>query len=197
MPNSRPGNYADKWAGKGLALDDPWEDESDVVSGPAAAKQHRRILHSVPPPPEQTAYEQGYAGLGPDDSWSDTELASYHAGKSEFEGPEPVSSPARAGDGKAPAPQGAPSRGLFTRAAGAVKSAGGGTPASFFLGAVIAANVMAYLNYGPAGVKSWWSAKFWNAPSLSAAAAAPAKSTAPAASTSTPHLTGPTGSRLV
>jgi hypothetical protein len=159
-----PANYATPWRG-GLPAtrlpplepwdDAPgnWQDEPDVGPSQAAATMRRhgyshaanRPASSPSHPAEPYPSVPGRTSTAPSSSGSSA----------------PSSPRASVGSGLRGALQSFKS-----------PSAGDGA-GSFLLGAILAANVMAYLEYGSAGVKSWWSAKFWNKPNPSLGAAVP------------------------
>jgi hypothetical protein len=138
-------------ARKTLPLDQ-WEDDSTVVTGPAA--QRRQRGEGAPDLDLSNAYDAGRRGLPALAGYTAEEDQAHAAGRSD----------AQAGTQTAPA-----SSGLRLPSMPNVhKVVSGGSIAGFVLGAVAAANVLAFLEYGRPGVSSWWSAKFWNHPTLEA-----------------------------
>ena len=133
----------------------PWEDDrSDWVT--ASGRQSAALGHELDQGANNAlarAYAAGEDGLPALDAWGDDEREAWGAGRSDAAAKRAATAPARS------APPARPSRLVPSRHG----------IASFVLGAVVSALVLAYLEYGPEGPKSWVAAKFWNSPTLTAA----------------------------
>jgi hypothetical protein len=135
----------------------PWEDDSDVVSAPRA-RRHMRQSGPTRAPRGARAVEEASTQSLREDSAAFARQQGYPAAGVEAPPPAPAAS--------------APKLRLH--------GAGG-----FVVGAVLAANLLAFLEYGRAGVSSWWSAKFWNSPTIGTAAPSTTNATVQAPATTT------------
>jgi len=147
---------------------DTWEDDSQTVSGPAAARAIKRARRDEAP----EAYLAGHDGLPSLPDWGPEDLAAWAQGKADAEA---ENAPSLKADQEGAA--GATGQSFAQLRREAAKAAKPSKPrgddfAGFVFGMVLAANVMAFLDYGAAGVKSWWSAKFWNSPNTALSASA-------------------------
>ena len=141
---------------------DQWEDESSSEQGPAASAKARKLLSGADAEADQ-AYAAGRDGLPALDDWDDALRQAWQAGVDD------------AANDKGPSlgpDQGAKAALSSLKPAKASKPTEG--VARFLIGAVLAANIMAFVNYGASGVRSWWAAKFWNSPSLGSSSSSPA-----------------------
>ncbi len=138
----------------------PWDDDSDVVTGRRANQVARRHMRQAQRAPRGArAVEDAGTGSLREQSADFARQQSWPA----------------AGV-KAPAP----SQAASPRLGRPVKGLGGA-----LVGAVLAANLLAFLEYGRPGVTSWWSAKFWNTPTLGTASPSTTSATAQAPATTT------------
>jgi hypothetical protein len=151
VSQSAPTNYATGWAQGSTRIepwDDPpenWQDEPDVPASQAGATMRRHgYTHAANRAPSQPSH--------PAEPWGPS--PSGRASSSMPGASSPGASPFRFAKGTS---------NMTSPSSGGSTSPGDGA-ASFILGAILAANIMAYLDYGSAGVKSWWAAKFWNKP---------------------------------
>ena len=142
----------------------PWEDDStwSTLSGKQSTAVARQLERGADNPLAQ-AYQAGADGLPALEGWSPQERAAWQDGRSDAAAAKPKPDLSLAADrrGAHQAPR-TPSGGSAGSRLVAVRHQVSG----FLLGAVVAALVLSYLEYGSAGPKSWVAAKFWNAPSL-------------------------------
>ena len=140
----------------------PWVDDSEwTVLDAKQSRAASRQLDKGADNPLAQAYQAGADGLPALPGWTEAEQEAFRAGQTDrTAGHTPAGAPGRSSP---------PARRTGTSPAGTGGSrlvAVRHQAAGFILGAVAAALGLAYLEHGPAGVKSWISAKFWNAPSL-------------------------------
>jgi hypothetical protein len=141
----------------------PWDDPSDVVTGSRANSEARRHMRQSQRAPR--------GARAVEDAGTDS-LREQSADFARQRG-----YPAKGVTAPAPAPSPAP------KLSGPVHGLGG-----LLVGAVLAANLLAFLEYGRPGVSSWWSSKFWNTPTIGTPA--PSATSGTVQATTTPSAGG-------